>query len=621
MLTSACKGNGRYAQFSGYAQGGTWGVKANLAGVRTSRSEIQRNIEAILEEIDTTLSGYNKSSQLSRLNAGDTIRPSAMLCEVYDAAWKFWQESDGALDCAAGPLYDIWGFGFKNGEMPSDEQVRQALEISGMKRLRPTMEEAMRDGRLWGPWLEKSSCSGNREGSDCARNGCSGSRNGGDCTRAGSNGSRDGNDCTPAGCKGSRDGDDCTRAGCKGSRNGSDGNAPATVDILVLPQLNFNAIAQGYSCDKVAAYLDGIGVKDMLVDIGEIWCRGLNPSGKPWRVGVDRPVDGNDRPGADMDGIWESGLLTGDGKQPGSDYGAGGLTGGQGIVTSGNYRKFYIRDGRKYSHTIDPRSGYPVGTAPSANSGEPFLKTGQNRNRSANSGAPFLKPDQNGNHTAKTGGPFLKSDQNRNPSANSGEPFLKPDQNGNHSANSEEPFLKSDQNRNHSANSGEPFLKSGQNRNHTAKTGGPFLKSDHNRNRSTNSGVPSLESGQIRDGNGRARKAAGGSGEPGSGTLLSATIVAPTAMAADAYATYCMVIGFEAARDFIESRPDLEGYLIVSTGATVWTDGSSNAAIGTSSTGNAANAATTSTSSSGNATGSTDSDMSEWASAGFKLSH
>ena len=379
---TSCNSN-RYAQFSGYAQGGTWGVKANLAGVKTSRAEIQRNIEAILEEIDTTLSGYNKSSQLSRLNAGDTIRPSAMLCEVYDAAWKFWQESDGALDCAAGPLYDIWGFGFKSGEMPSDDQVRQALAISGMKRLRPTMEEALREGRLWGPWLEKPGCNG---------------------------------------------------------------NAPATADILVLPQLNFNAIAQGYSCDKVAAYLDGIGVKDMLVDIGEIWCRGLNPSGKPWRVGVDRPVDGNDRPGADMDGIWESGLLTGDGKQPGSDYGCSGLAGGQGIVTSGNYRKFYIRDGRKYSHTIDPRSGYPVGTAPSANSGE-----------------------------------------------------------------------------------------------------------------------------------------------PGSGTLLSATIVAPTAMEADAYATYCMVIGFEAARDFIESRPDLEGYLIVSTG---------NAT--TSTTGN---------------------EMSEWASGGFKLSH
>ena len=51
---------------------------------------------------------------------------------------------------------------------------------------------------------------------------------------------------------------------------------------------------------------------------------------------------------------------------------------------------------------------------------------------------------------------------------------------------------------------------------------------------------------------------------PGAGktTLLSATIVASTAAAADAYATYCMVIGFDEARAFIESRPDLEGYLI-----------------------------------------------------------
>ena len=108
MLSSACKGSSRYAQFSGYAQGGTWGVKANLAGVRTSRAEIQRSIEAILEEIDTTLSGYNKSSQLSRLNAGDTILPSAMLCEVYDAAWKFWQESEGAPELPTSGTSHTW---------------------------------------------------------------------------------------------------------------------------------------------------------------------------------------------------------------------------------------------------------------------------------------------------------------------------------------------------------------------------------------------------------------------------------------------------------------------------------------------------------------------------------
>ena len=80
----------------------------------------------------------------------------------------------------------------------------------------------------------------------------------------------------------------------------------------------------------------------MLVDIGEIFCDGLNPSGKPWSVGVDRPVDGNDTPGRDIESVWVS-----DG-------------GPRGVVTSGNYRKFYVVDGVKYSHTIDPRSGFPA---------------------------------------------------------------------------------------------------------------------------------------------------------------------------------------------------------------------------------------------------------------------
>ena len=107
--------------------------------------------------------------------------------------------------------------------------------------------------------------------------------------------------------------------------------------------LNFNAIAQGYSADLVARYLYSIGVKDMLVDIGgEIFCDGVNPDGKPWRLGIDRPVDGNNTPGADLQETFST-----DG-------------GPCGIVTSGNYRKFYVRDGKKYAHTVDPRTGYPV---------------------------------------------------------------------------------------------------------------------------------------------------------------------------------------------------------------------------------------------------------------------
>ena len=238
LLLSACTQT-HYVQFGGYAQGGVWSVKANIKGVKARPAEIQKGIEAILEEIDTTLSGYNKRSQLSRYNAGEPVQLSPMFLEVKQAADKFKEETGGALNCAAGPLYDIWGFGFKTDSLPSDELVRQTL-------------------------------------ADCGK------------------------------------------------------------------KLNFNAIAQGYSCDKVAAYLYSLGIKDMLVDIGEIFCDGLNPSGKPWRVGIDKPEDGNNSPGAKMEGIWESN------------------GGPQGVVTSGNYRKFYIKDGVKYSHTIDPRTGYPV---------------------------------------------------------------------------------------------------------------------------------------------------------------------------------------------------------------------------------------------------------------------
>ena len=113
-------------------------------------------------------------------------------------------------------------------------------------------------------------------------------------------------------------------------------------DDETLPRLNYNAIAQGYSCDVVARYLYSIGVKDMMVDIGEIFCDGKNPSGRPWTLGIDRPVDGNNDPGAQIQGIFRA------------------PEGPHGIVTSGNYRKFYVRDGKKYAHTIDPRTGYPV---------------------------------------------------------------------------------------------------------------------------------------------------------------------------------------------------------------------------------------------------------------------
>ena len=264
LLVVSCDQPSRYVQISGYAQGSNYAIKMNVKGVDIPVETIRDSIDALILQIDTTLSGYNKKSLISRFNAGEKIPSNAMFLEMYRIGYRLWERSGGTLDFGAAPLYDAWGFGFRNSSFPTDEEIRQLLQSCGMGHL--PAELPVVDGYI-----------------------------------------------DPA----------------------SMGN----------PQLNFNAIAQGYSCDVIARYLYSIGVKDMLVYIGEIWCDGVNPAGEPWSVGIDRPVDqtsdGRSLPEG-LDGIWSSN------GQP------------AGIVTSGNYRKFYIRDGRKYSHTINPRTGYPV---------------------------------------------------------------------------------------------------------------------------------------------------------------------------------------------------------------------------------------------------------------------
>ena len=105
-------------------------------------------------------------------------------------------------------------------------------------------------------------------------------------------------------------------------------------------ELDFNAIAQGYASDLVARLLDSCGIDSYLVDIGgEVVSRGLKPDGSPWRVGIERPAE---------DRYSEPVVHT-----------AIPLTDAS-VVTSGSYRKYYERDGVRYSHTIDPATGRPV---------------------------------------------------------------------------------------------------------------------------------------------------------------------------------------------------------------------------------------------------------------------
>lgn len=105
-------------------------------------------------------------------------------------------------------------------------------------------------------------------------------------------------------------------------------------------QLDFNAIAQGYTSDMIASFLESRGVKDFLVDTGgEIMARGGKPNGQPWIVGIEKPADN-----WDSEQVVQTRIALRD----------------KGLVTSGSTRKYVERNGKRYSHCINPKTGYPV---------------------------------------------------------------------------------------------------------------------------------------------------------------------------------------------------------------------------------------------------------------------
>ena len=105
--------------------------------------------------------------------------------------------------------------------------------------------------------------------------------------------------------------------------------------------LDCSSIAKGYGVDIVARALDKKGVQHYMVDIGgEVVVKGKNPRMKTWRIGINKPVEDSLSINQELQTILE--------------------VSGIGMATSGNYRKFYYKDGKRYAHTIDPRLGQPV---------------------------------------------------------------------------------------------------------------------------------------------------------------------------------------------------------------------------------------------------------------------
>ncbi len=102
-------------------------------------------------------------------------------------------------------------------------------------------------------------------------------------------------------------------------------------------QLDFSAIAKGYAVDLVMQFLRREGLENIFVEIGgEISAVGVNEQNKPWAIYIEKPEE---------QGREIQALVTLDNIA---------------VATSGNYRNFYIKDGKKYAHTISPYTGYPV---------------------------------------------------------------------------------------------------------------------------------------------------------------------------------------------------------------------------------------------------------------------
>ncbi len=280
----------RYVRMEGFAQGGTWHIICSLpSGAKPAA--VRDSIDRLLLEIDASLSGYNRGSLLSRLNAGDDLPLDDHFLVNFRLSEQYWRESEGAFDPSAAPLFDLWGFGFKEaGAVPTKRQIDSVRTFIGMDRFRI---DTLGDGTFH---LHKAD------------------------------------------------------PRCR---------------------LNFNAIAQGYTCDRVARYLDALGSSNYLVEVGrEILCKGLSARGDKWKIAVETPAGGERYSEARFFSSERSCNLGAEAELS-NNLGAEADTievylkdtlhlTDCAVVTSGDYRKYYVKDGRRYAHTIDPRTGAPV---------------------------------------------------------------------------------------------------------------------------------------------------------------------------------------------------------------------------------------------------------------------
>lgn len=236
-----------------YNEGHIFGTQYHIKYKGTA--DLHNEIREALNEVDGSLSLFNKRSIMRAINENRDTTANTMFTEVFNLAQEVSRNTNGAFDITVAPLVNAWGFGHTSNSPVDSSRIEELRKYVGYSTV------SLTNGKV----TKKH---------------------------------------------------------------------PQTM-------LDCGAIAKGYGCDAVAHVLEQNGIKDYMIEIGgEVATKGFNDKGTAWNISISKPT--------------ENSTGTHNGHQT-----VISIT-GKAMATSGNYRNIRVIDGKKYAHTIDPRTGYPV---------------------------------------------------------------------------------------------------------------------------------------------------------------------------------------------------------------------------------------------------------------------
>ena len=217
--------------------------------------DLKGEIEKVLNQVDASLSPFNKNSIITKVNNNESVKLNDMFIDVFSLAKTISTETHGAFDITVAPLVNAWGFGFKHDITPTAEVIDSLRQLIGFDKVKLVKGKVVKtDPRI---------------------------------------------------------------------------------------TLDGSAIAKGYGCDVVARLLRSYDIKNYMIEIGgEVVTCGMSPKRLPWKIGVTKPTEDTLNTNQELQTV----LNVTD----------------KAMATSGNYRNFYYKNGKRYAHTIDPKTGYPI---------------------------------------------------------------------------------------------------------------------------------------------------------------------------------------------------------------------------------------------------------------------